>query len=61
MLNNNNPFHVYIALVYYLVDFGLAEAQQAEIAIVLPSATSRVSEGDVQYARSGREKIHKDA
>lgn len=30
----------------------LAEAQQAEIAIVLPSATSRVSEGDVQYARS---------
>ena len=30
----------------------LAEAQQAEIAIVVPSATSRVSEGDVQYARS---------
>ena len=30
----------------------LAEAQQAEIAIVLPKATPQVSEGDVQYARS---------
>ena len=32
--------------------FRLAEAQPAEITIVVPSATSRVSEGDVQYARS---------
>ena len=32
--------------------FCLAEAQQAEIAIVLPKATPQVSEGDVQYARS---------
>ena len=32
--------------------FRLAEAQQAEVAIVLPAATSRVSEADVQYARS---------
>ena len=30
----------------------LAEAQQAEIAIVLPKATPQVSEGDIQYARS---------
>ena len=30
----------------------LAFAQQSEIAIVLPKKTSRVSEGDVQYARS---------
>ena len=30
----------------------LASAQQAKIAIVLPSTTSRVSESDVQYARS---------
>ena len=30
----------------------LAEAQQAEIAIVLPKTTPQVSEGDVQYARS---------
>ena len=30
----------------------LVSAQQAQIAIVLPSTTSQVSEGDVQYARS---------
>ena len=29
-----------------------AEARQAQIAIVLPAATPRVSEGDIQYARS---------
>ena len=32
--------------------YNLVSAQQAKIAIVLPSATSRVSESDVQYARS---------
>ena len=43
---------VCISLWYIIGGLRLAEAQQAEIAIVLPSATSRVSEGDVQYARS---------
>ena len=39
-------------LLWCIGGFNLAVAQQAEIAIVLPTATSRVSEGDVQYARS---------
>ena len=38
------------ALVCLLV--WCTEAQQAEIAIVLPNATPQVSEGDVQYARA---------
>ncbi len=39
-------------LLWCIGGFNFAVAQQAEIAIVLPTATSRVSEGDVQYARS---------
>ena len=39
-------------LLWCIGGFNLAVAQQAEIVIVLPTATSRVSEGDVQYARS---------
>ena len=39
-------------LLWCIGGFNFAVAQQAEIAIVLPKATSRVSEGDVQYARS---------
>ena len=45
----------FICMLLWCIIIGgvpLAEAQQAEIAIVVPSATSRVSEGDVQYARS---------
>ena len=45
-------FFVCISLWCIISGLHLAEAEQAEIAIVLPSATSRVSEGDVQYARS---------
>ncbi len=39
-------------LLWITNGYNLASAQQAKIAIVLPSATSQVSESDVQYARS---------
>ena len=45
-------FFVCMLLWCIIGGFHPAEAQQAEIAIVVPSATSRVSDGDVQYARS---------
>ena len=38
--------------LWCLDGFNFAVSQQAEIAIVLPTATSGVSDGDVQYARS---------
>lgn len=39
-------------LLWYIGDLIPANSQQAQIAIVLPTATSGVSEGDIQYARS---------
>ena len=42
---------VYV-LLWCISGFNTADSQQAQIAIVLPTATSGVSEGDVQYARS---------
>ena len=39
-------------LLWITNGFNLVSAQQAQIAIVLPSTTSQVSAGDVQYARS---------
>ena len=42
---------VYV-LLCCISGFNTADSQQAQIAIVLPTATSGVSEGDVQYARS---------
>ena len=39
-------------LLWITSAYNLVSAQQAKIAIVLPSATSRVSESDVQYAHS---------
>ena len=39
-------------LLWCIGGFNFAVAQQAEIAIVLPKVSPRVSEGDVQYARS---------
>ena len=39
-------------LFWCIGEHNLAVSQQAQIAIVLPTATSGVSEGDVQYARS---------
>ena len=39
-------------LLWITSEYNLVSAQQAKIAIVLPSTTSQVSENDVQYARS---------
>ena len=39
-------------LVWITNEYNLVLAQQAKIAIILPSTTSQVSENDVQYARS---------
>ena len=44
---------IFVCLLFWCIGgFNSAVAQQAKVAIVLPTATSRVSEGDVQYARS---------
>ena len=39
-------------ILWCMGDLSPANSQQAQIAIVLPTATSGISEGDVQYARS---------
>ena len=42
-----------VCVIFWCIGgFSPANSQQAQIAIVLPTATSGVSEGDVQYARS---------
>ena len=45
-------------LLWITNGYNIASAQQAKIAIVLPSATSRVSESDVQYSRSVSKRLN---
>ena len=45
-------------LLWITSAYNLVSAQQAKIAIVLPSATSQVSESDVQYARSVSKRLN---
>ena len=57
LANQRLPYATRIAILVCMLlwctgGFNFAVAQHAEIAIVLPTATERVSAGDVQYARS---------
>ena len=52
-LSYTSTIVVFVCLLFWCIGgFNVAVAQQAKVAIVLPTATSQVSEGDVQYARS---------
>ena len=47
------PLILFVCVLLWCIGgFNTAVSQQAEIAIVLPTATSGVADGDVQYARS---------
>ena len=45
-------------LLWIINGYNLVSAQQAKIAIILPSVTSQVSENDVQYARSVSKRLN---